>query len=181
MTPQPYSRLYQLTGTKGFANKYPVEGYALDSKQLSASGVQPKVDDLSAHGFLPKAEQEALVAKYQHPILKKYGALAKEVGGHGGMDFIMDSRLVYCLQNGLPLDMDVYDLAEWCCLAELGELSMDNGCAPVEFPDFTRGEWNVMKGYQHAYASPEEEAIAAEKAKAFTAKLKVEGAQEWGK
>ena len=37
-----------------------------------------------------------------------------------GMDFIMDSRLVYCLQNGLPLDMDVYDLAEWCCLAELG-------------------------------------------------------------
>lgn len=62
---------------------------------------------------------EALVAKYQHPILKKYGEMAKEVGGHGGMDFIMDSRLVYCLQNGLPLDMDVYDLAEWCCLAEL--------------------------------------------------------------
>ena len=51
--------------------------------------------------------------------------------GHGGMDFIMDSRLVYCLQNGLPLDMDVYDLAEWCCLAELGAISMDNGCAAV--------------------------------------------------
>ena len=30
MTPQPYNRLYQLTGTKGFANKYPVEGYALE-------------------------------------------------------------------------------------------------------------------------------------------------------
>ena len=43
------------------------------------------------------------------------------------MDFIMDSRLVYCLQNGLPLDIDVYDLAEWCCLAELGSISMDNG------------------------------------------------------
>lgn len=179
MTPQPYNRLYQLTGTKGFANKYPVEGYALDSKQLSASGVKPKVDDLSAHGSLPQAEQEALVAKYQHPILKKYGEMAKEVGGHGGMDFIMDSRLVYCLQNGLPLDMDVYDLAEWCCLAELGELSMDNGCAPVAFPDFTRGEWNVVKGYQHAYASPEEEAAALEKAKAFTAKLKEQGAKEW--
>ena len=62
--------------------------------------------------------------------------MAKEVGGHGGMDFIMDSRLVYCLQNGLPLDMDVYDLAEWCCLAELGAISMDNGCAAVAFPDF---------------------------------------------
>ena len=97
----------------------------------------------------------------------------------GGMDFIMDSRLVYCLQHGLPLDMDVYDLAEWCCLAELGELSMDNNCAPVAFPDFTRGEWNVVKGYKHAYAAPEEEAAAMEKAKAFTAKLKEQGAKEW--
>ena len=105
--------------------------------------------------------------------------MAKEVGGHGGMDFVMDSRLVYCLQNGLPLDMDVYDLAEWCCLAELGELSMDNGCAAVAFPDFTRGEWNVVKGYKHAYASPEEEAAAMEKARAFTAKLKEQGAKEW--
>ena len=53
--------------------------------------------------------------------------------------------------------MDVYDLAEWCCLAELGAISMDNGCAAVAFPDFTRGEWNVTKGYKHAYASPEDE------------------------
>ncbi|MBU3856381.1 MAG: Gfo/Idh/MocA family oxidoreductase [Candidatus Phocaeicola excrementipullorum] len=180
MTPQPYNRLYQLTGTKGFANKYPVEGYAVEADQLTASGVQPKVDDLSAHSFLPEAEMKALVEKYQHPILKKYGEMAKEVGGHGGMDFIMDSRLVYCLQNGLPLDMDVYDLAEWCCLAELGELSMDNGCAPVAFPDFTRGEWNVVKGYKHAFASPEDEKAAAEKAAAFTAKLKEQGAKEWG-
>ena len=179
MTPQPYNRLYQLTGTKGFVNKYPVEGYALDAKQLAASGVQPKLDDLSSHGFLPQKEMEALVEKYQHPILKKYGEMAKEVGGHGGMDFIMDSRLVYCLQNGLPLDMDVYDLAEWCCLAELGELSMDNGCAAVEFPDFTRGEWNVVKGYKHAFASPEDEAATAKKAAEITAKLKQQGAKEW--
>ena len=179
MTPQPYNRLYQLTGVKGFANKYPTEGYALGADQLSASGVQPKVDNLSSHGFLPQAEMDALVEKYQHPILKKYGEIAKEVGGHGGMDFIMDSRLVYCLQNGLPLDMDVYDLAEWCALAELGEISMDNNCAAVEFPDFTRGEWNVVKGYKHAYASPEEEQASMEKAKAFTAKLKERGAKEW--
>ena len=179
MTPQPYNRLYQLTGTKGFANKYPVEGYAVEADQLTTSGVQPEVDNLSAHSFLPEKEMDALVAKYQHPILKKYGEMAKEVGGHGGMDFIMDSRLVYCLQNGLPLDMDVYDLAEWCCLAELGELSMDNGCAPVAFPDFTRGEWNVVKGYRHAFANPEDEKVAAEKAAAFTAKLKEQGAKEW--
>ena len=55
----------------------------------------------------------------------------------------------------------------------------DNGCAAVAFPDFTRGEWNVVKGYKHAYATPEEEAAAMEKAKAFTAKLKEQGAKEW--
>ena len=171
MTPQPYNRLYQLTGTKGLANKYPVEGYALDSNQMSASGMKPKVDNLTSHNFLPENEMKTLVEKYQHPILKKYGEMAKEVGGHGGMDFIMDSRLIYCLQNGLPLDMDVYDLAEWCCLAELGELSMDNNCASVAFPDFTRGEWNKIQGYKHAYATQEEEANSMEKAKTFTKKL----------
>ena len=181
MTPQPYNRLYQLTGTKGFANKYPIEGYAVDAAQMSASGVQPKVDNLSSHSFLPKEEMDALVAKYEHPILKKYGEMAKEVGGHGGMDFIMDSRLVYCLQNGLPLDMDVYDLAEWCSLAELGAISMDNGCAAVAFPDFTRGHWNDVKGFKHAFATPEAEAEAMKAAQEATAKLKEEGAKEWAK
>lgn len=180
MNPQPYNRLYQLTGSRGFANKYPVEGYALDSKQLAASGVQPQVDNLSTHSFMPEAEKQALEAKYDHPILKKFGKLAKEVGGHGGMDFIMTARLVYCLQNGLPLDMDVYDLAEWCSIAELGALSMDNDCAPVAFPDFTRGLWNKFKGYRHTYATPEEEAqteaVANKFTKAYkeaTAKLKL--------
>ena len=168
MNPQPYNRLYQLTGTRGFANKYPIEGYALDSKQLSASGVQPKVDNLSTHSFMPEAERKALEEKYDHPILKKFGKLAKEVGGHGGMDFVMTARLVYCLQNGLPLDMDVYDLAEWCSIAELSALSLDNDCAPVAVPDFTRGLWDRQKGYRHAYASPEEEAATEATANAFT-------------
>lgn len=122
---------------------------------------------------------EALVNKYQHPILKKYGEMAKEVGGHGGMDFIMDSRMVYCLQNGLPLDMDVYDLAEWCALAELGAISMDNGCAAVAFPDFTRGHWNDVKGFHHAFATPEDEAAAELAAETATLSLKAQGMKEW--
>lgn len=122
---------------------------------------------------------QALVDKYQHPILKKYGEMAKEVGGHGGMDFIMDSRMVYCLQNGLPLDMDVYDLAEWCSLAELGAISMDNGCAAVAFPDFTRGHWNDIKGFHHAFATPEDEAATELTAETATLTLKAQGMKEW--
>lgn len=178
MNPQPYNRLYKLTGTKGYATKYPEQHFALDKSQLNASGVAPKVDDLSSHGFLPKAEHDALMQKYQHPIITKYGAMAQKVGGHGGMDFFMDARLVYCLQNGLPLDMDVYDLAEWCCLAELGSLSMDNNCASVAFPDFTRGEWNKVKGYKHAYASAEDEAKTEAAAEAFTKQLKEKAAKD---
>ena len=156
MSPQPYNRLFKLTGTQGYLTKYPEEKIALSQGQLNKSGVTPLVDNLTSHGFLPEAEFNALTQKYYHPILKKYGDLGREMG-HGGMDFIMDSRLVYCLQNGLPLDMDVYDMAEWCALGELGTLSMDNNCASVSFPDFTRGHWQDQTGYRHAYASPEDE------------------------
>lgn len=168
MNPQPYNRLYQLTGTKGFANKYPVEGYAVDASQLKATGNQPKVDDLSTHSFMPAEQRKALEEKYESPIFVKFGKLAKEVGGHGGMDFIMCARLIYCLQNGLPLDMDVYDLAEWCAIAELSAISLDNDSSPVTFPDFTRGLWNKEKGYRHAYATPEQEAASEATANAYT-------------
>ena len=168
MNPQPYNRLYQLTGTRGFANKYPVEGYAVDASQLKATGNQPKVDDLSTHSFMPDEQRKALEEKYESPILKQFGKLAKEVGGHGGMDFIMCARLIYCLQNGLPLDMDVYDLAEWCAIAELSAISLDDDCSPVTFPDFTRGLWNKEKGYRHAYATPEQEAATEATANAYT-------------
>ena len=177
MNPQPYNRLFKLTGTKGYATKYPEEHIALDKSQLTASGVQPEVDNLSSHGFLPQAEYNALMAKYESPIIKKYGELGRQMG-HGGMDYMMDARMVYCLQNGLPLDMDVYDLAEWCCLAELGSLSMDNNCAAVAFPDFTRGHWNDVKGYKHAYAPAAEEAAVEAKAIAYTEAVKAATAKE---
>ena len=149
-SPRPYSRMYQLTGTKGFANKYPIQGYALQPSQVS-SDVMPDHENLNAHGFVPQEVKKALMEKYKHPIQKELEEQAKKVGGHGGMDFIMDYRLVYCLQNGLPLDMDVYDLAEWCCLGELTALSLENNSAPVVIPDFTRGGWNKIKGYRHAF------------------------------
>lgn len=143
-SPRPYSRMYQLSGTKGFANKYPVEGYALDSKAIG-SDIGPNHENLSAHKFVPEDVKKALMEKYKHPIVLGIEEKAKKVGGHGGMDFIMDYRLIYCLQKGLPLDMDVYDLAEWSCLGPLTEISLDKGSVPVQIPDFTRGGWNKLK------------------------------------
>lgn len=151
MTPRPYSRMYSLTGTDGFASKYPIEQICLRPTQVEENAVIDH-ENLNAHGAVPANVHAALIEQYKHPIHKELEARAKEVGGHGGMDFIMDWRLIYCLQNGLPLDMDVYDLAEWCCLAELTRISIENGNAPVEIPDFTRGHWNDVQGYSHAYA-----------------------------
>lgn len=156
VNPRPYSRMYQLTGTKGFANKYPVEGYALEPSQIG-SDVAPNHEDLNSHGFVPEEVKKSLMAKYKSPILTDaLEAQAKKVGGHGGMDYIMDYRLIYCLRNGLPLDMDVYDLAEWSSLAELSRISLENGSAPVKIPDFTRGSWDKVKGYRYAFAQEEQ-------------------------
>ena len=149
-SPRPYSRMYQLTGTKGFANKYPKQGYALQASQMDRD-VTPDHENLNAHSYVPEEVKKALMEKYKHRIHIELEEKAKEVGGHGGMDFIMDYRLIYCLQNGLPLDMDVYDLAEWCCLAPLTALSLENHSAPVIIPDFTRGGWNRTDGYRHAF------------------------------
>ena len=149
MTPQPYNRLFKLTGTKGYATKYPTPEFAIGGDALKGTGA-PKVDDLNAHGFLNKEQKDALIKKYYHPILTKYGEKGREMG-HGGMDYIMDARLVYCLQNGLPLDMDVYDMAEWCSVSELSRISLENGSMPVEVPDFTRGQWNKVNGFTYAF------------------------------
>ena len=76
-------------------------------------------------------------------ILKKGSGKLGKAGGHGGMDFLMDLRWVYCLRNGLPLDMDVYDLASWSAIVPCTAESDRNGGAPVEIPDFTRGGWKT--------------------------------------
>ena len=128
-SPRPYSRIHLLSGTKGFVQKWPVQGIALEP---------------FGHSFMGEEEMEKLLADYEHPITKEVGELARKVGGHGGMDFTMDYRLIHCLRNGLPLDMDVYDAAEWSSIIELSEKSIENQGMPVKIPDFTRGAWNKV-------------------------------------
>ena len=146
VTPRPYNRMYQIVGTKGYANKYPTPGLALEGEVLE----NISSDDLEAEKYMSVEMRDSVLAAYKHPIAKEIEALAKKVGGHGGMDFIMDYRLIYCLHNGLPLDEDVYDAAEWSSLVELTEVSINHGSMPVVMPDFTRGEWDRLEGVSFA-------------------------------
>ena len=78
-SPRPYSRIHMISGTKGFAQKYPVAGIALEP---------------DAHRFLAPVKLDSLLRLYEHPIVREVGQKAREVGGDGGMDFIMDYRPV---------------------------------------------------------------------------------------
>jgi predicted dehydrogenase len=148
VTPQPYSRMYQLQGTKGYANKYPNEGLAIGGNAVQGGNY----DDLDAEEYLSEADRDAIMELYKYPFVSEIEDLARKVGGHGGMDFIMDYRLIYCLHHGLPLDQDVYDAAEWSSLVELTEVSINHGSMPVVMPDFTRGEWNKLQSVTLAIA-----------------------------
>lgn len=127
-TLRPYSRIHLVSGTKGAAQKWP-------GPQRVAFG----------HSWINAEELKQLEEKYSPPVVKHIGNIAKEVGGHGGMDFIMDWRLIDCLRNGLPLDQDVYDAAAWSCLVPLSQRSVAKKSRTVDIPDFTRGAWQSNK------------------------------------
>ena len=148
MTPRPYSRDYTLVGTTGYAAKYPVQSILLGRQTVG----EVDIENLNSHRCVSDSVRKALMERYKHPVTAHTEVMAAKVGGHGGMDYTMDYRLVYCLRNGLPLDMDVYDLAEWCCPIELSAVSIKHNSAPVTVPDFTRGGWQKLSGYKHYWA-----------------------------
>ena len=129
-SPRPYSRINLISGTKGIVRDYPFQ-----------CAFEDNYYDQKAHAWFGEAAANEIRRKYMHPLWRTASDVAKKVGGHGGMDFIMDLRWAYCLQNGFPLDMDVYDLAATSCLCELTEKSVRSGSKPVRVPDFTRGNW----------------------------------------
>ncbi len=96
----------------------------------------------------PKEEFTSLEpykAKYEHPLWTRMGEIAKDLGGHGGMDFIMAYRLIECMKTGTAPDIDVYDAAAWSAAGPLSEASVAAGGAPQKFPDFTGGRWRLRQ------------------------------------
>lgn len=128
-SPRVYTRIHLISGTKGSALKFPTPGKIANSHE----------------GWISAEEMKKLEDTYTLPIAKQLGEMAKKIGGHGGMDFLMDWRWVDCLRNGLPIDNDVYDRALWTCIAPLSKWSVSNKSASIDVPDFTRGAWKKNK------------------------------------
>lgn len=131
-SPRPYSRHNLIQGTlgtlKGFPNGMAIEGMTKNFHDWTAS-----------------EEFNQIAEKYEHPLFKRMGELAKKMGGHGGMDFLMLFRIIECLRNGEPLDQNVYEGVYWSSVAPLSEKSVAEDGMPQDFPDFTRGEWKNTK------------------------------------
>ena len=122
--PRPYSRIHLVQGTKGIFQGYPHRVYIEGRSE--------------AHQWDNAA---AWYDEFDHPMWNAIRDRASEFGGHGGMDFLEDYRLIHCLREGLPTDMNVYDAAALSAIVGLTGESVANRSRSVDFPDFTRGRW----------------------------------------
>jgi len=123
--PRPYSRINIVQGTKGLFEGYPnrayIEGRGRNDQWVNA---------------------QDLLAEFEHPLWKEIAAQAAGAG-HGGMDFIEDYRLIKCLREGLPTDMNVYDAASLSAVVDMSVQSVAKKARAIDFPDFTRGAWRT--------------------------------------
>jgi hypothetical protein len=130
-SPRPYSRHNLIQGTKGTLASFP--------DRLAIEGIG------SYHGWTEGEEFKKVTAEYAHPLIKRLKEKVTKAGltGHGGMDGMMRMRIIECLQNGIPLDQNVYEGCFWSVVGPLSELSAAQGGMPQQFPDFTRGGWKT--------------------------------------
>ena len=145
VSPRPYSRINMLSGTLATFADYPPRIFFDPANKVAPP--RPKDEE---ENWIPVVQDRAkrtaggIEDRFEHPLWKELEAKAAG-SGHGGMDYVMSWRLVQCMQQGLPPDLDVYDAAAWSAPAALSERSVAQGSAAVEFPDFTRGGWQKKR------------------------------------
>lgn len=123
--PRHYSRGFTVRGTRGAffeLNK----SIFLDSKGEQGN---EKMDNLTQY-----------LEQYMHPIWEKYFDDCVN-SGHDGMDWLVYSAFLDSVRNDTVPPIDTYDMASWMAITPLSETSILQGGAPVDFPDFTRGQW----------------------------------------
>lgn len=148
-SPRPYSRHNLIQGTKGTAAGFPnrialdySEGEGLPDNLFKAlTGGKRK--HTNYHSWTK--DLTAFYEEFDHPLYTRMAEVAKKHGGHGGMDAIMNFRVIECIMKGQPLDQNVYEGALWSAVTPLSRKSVAEDGMPQDFPDFTRGEWKTTK------------------------------------
>ena len=123
--PRPYSRIHLVQGTRGLFQGYPERVYVEGrSEGHRWDAVEDYIDE------------------FEHPLWREMAG-AGAGRGHGSMDYLEDYRLIKCLREGRPTDMNVYDAAALSAVCPVSESSVADRSRPVDFPDFTRGRWET--------------------------------------
>lgn len=127
-SPRPYSLGFRVQGTEGLwmdINK---------SVYIQEKSAKPHQWD----------DAKAWLDKYDHPLWARW---SKETAGagHGGMDFFVIHSFIESVKRKQPTPMDVYDAAAWSAITPLSEESIKKGNASIDFPDFTKGQWQHRK------------------------------------
>jgi hypothetical protein len=133
-TPRPAVRFDLISGTKGAFKAGPARiGFSYND------------------GWISQEEFDALVEEYTPEINKRFSQLMEqaEEAGRAQRSYArvnaMDWRLIDCLRNGLPVEMNVYEAALTSSIIPLSEWSVANRSNSVSVPDFTDGAWKTNK------------------------------------
>lgn len=133
-TPRPGIRFHLLNGTK--------------ASYLSRPG---RIGFSYEDGWIAEEEYDALVEEYTPRISKVFDDMIRMANetrraGHSYEQVnAMDWRLIDCIRNGIPVEVDVYDSVVTSAVIPLSEWSVANGSMPVKVPDFTGGSWETNK------------------------------------
>ena len=125
--PRPYSLGFRVQGTNGL--------WMDVNESIYLEGKSPPHEWEAAAPYLDR---------YDHPLWKRYGEQAAGAG-HGGMDFFVVQAFVESVKQRTSSPLDAYDAASWSAITPLSEASIAQGSVPVDFPDFTRGQWMQRK------------------------------------
>jgi predicted dehydrogenase len=126
--PRPYSLGFRVQGTKGLWNN--------EGDTIYVEGKSTTADEWD--------NSEDWLKKYDHKLWREFESKA-EGAGHGGMDYMLMYDFIDAVRNKRPTPLDAYDAAAWSAISNLSEMSVSKGGTPVDFPDFTRGQWIKRK------------------------------------
>ncbi len=125
--PRPYSRGGRLQGTRGIWSE-DKHGVNIDGRTVSTCW---------GHNW---EDLEVYYDEFEPELWKEYRSKGV-VPGHDGIDYLVFSGFVDSLRKGLPMPIDVYDMAAWMSITALSEQSIAMGSMPLPIPDFTCGKW----------------------------------------
>lgn len=123
--PRPYSNRWLIQGTLGVYDEEKESIYLAEKS--------------------PQYHQWEPWKPYEEKYLHRWWEAGSD-GGHEGTDFIMLREFINAVRVKGPVPLDVYDSVVMSAIVELSGISIQKN-KPVNFPDFTKGKWNIRKPY----------------------------------